>query len=53
MTYLHLYLVGLDALVQGAHILLRQITTIVNAAVVSQVVLDCTQWCLTKLPVGK
>ena len=38
-AYLHFDLVGLDTLVQGAHVLLWQITSIIDASVVTQEVL--------------
>ena len=39
VAHIHLDLVGLDALIQGAHVLFRQIATVVDAPIVSQEIL--------------
>jgi len=39
-SHLHLDLIGLDALIQGAHVLLREITAVIDATVVPQEVLN-------------
>ena len=42
-THLHLDFVGLDALIQGAHVVLWQVSTIIDAAIVAQEVLQVPQ----------